>query len=344
MTPIQHPIAKMSAIDDFSSSDENENPLLSLNKKSTNKIVAAFKQTESESEGIEEDEEEEEEEKANDDEEDIASEGHDTGLREEFDNQKKEITHTDDSKSNSPSQELDPISEQQVYVKSKEATAEEKLKKLEKLKNFKSKQKSKYKPGIVYISKLPPYMKPAKLRQIFTRFGEIDRIYMKKESEQKRKSRLKQGGNKKDMYEEGWVEFIKKGDAKLCCATLNGNIIGGKKNSFYYDDILNLKYLSGFKWTDLTEQMAKESEQRQSKLELEISQANKLNEMYIKNVEKSKMFSNIEKASNGKKRKSPHEDNNYTISQRKTYTKRANDKKFVKEDKSNDLNSVLGSI
>lgn len=332
----------MSAIDDFSSSDENDNPLLSLNKKFTNKIVNTFKQNESESEGIEDDEEEEE----NDieEEKEATTEYHHIELGDEFDNLNKDSANKDDSSTNSPGQELDPISEQQIYVKSKEATVEEKLKKLEKLKNFKSKQKSKYKPGIVYISKLPPYMKPAKLRQIFTRFGEIDRIYMKKESEQKRKSRLKQGGNKKDMYEEGWVEFIKKGDAKLCCATLNGNIIGGKKNSFYYDDILNLKYLSGFKWTDLTEQMAKESEQRQSKLELEISQANKLNEMYIKNVEKSKMFSNIEKASNGKKRKSTYDDNNYTISQRKTYTKRANDKKFVKEDKSNDLSSVLGSI
>ncbi|KAL6925944.1 hypothetical protein ACO0SA_000553 [Hanseniaspora valbyensis] len=259
-------------------------------------------------------------------------------------------THQSDSEDEAIEEELveeplDPISEQQVYIKSKEATEQEKLKKLEKLKAFKNKKKSKYKPGIVYISKLPPYMKPAKLRQIFSRFGEIDRIYMKKESEQKRKSRLKQGGNKKDMYEEGWVEFIKKGDAKLCCATLNGNIIGGKKTSFYYDDIMNLKYLSGFKWTDLTEQMAKESEQRQSKLELEISQANKLNEMYIKNVENSKMVSNIQKKSNGKKRKAEDDDNKgYAISQRKTYTRRANDNKSVKEGKSNDLSSVLGSI
>ncbi|XBW35413.1 hypothetical protein QEN19_000979 [Hanseniaspora menglaensis] len=315
----------MNHIDDFSSDDEKENPLLSFNKKSLNKNVHIDQEAESEDEAIdvEQDEDEEELEKEFNDENKINDSG-------DSDNEKNEI--------------LDPISEQQVYVKSKEATEDEKLKKLEKLKAFKNKKKSKYKPGIVYISKLPPYMKPAKLRQIFSRFGEIDRIYMKKESEQKRKSRLKQGGNKKDMYEEGWVEFIKKGDAKLCCATLNANILGGKKTSFYYDDIMNLKYLSGFKWTDLTEQMAKEGEQRQSKLELEITQANKLNEMYIKNVEMSKMVSNIQKNNNGKKRKAEDDNEEYKISQRKTYSNRASDKKSTKENKSNDLSSVLGSI
>ena len=254
---------------------------------------------------------------------------------------KKVVVNIQDNESDDDNNEpLDPISEQQVYVPSKETTAEDKLKKLEKLKVYKNKKKSKYKPGVVYISKLPPYMKPQKLRQVLQKFGEIDRIYMKKESEQSRKNRLKQGGNKKDKYEEGWVEFIKKSDAKLCCSTLNGNILGGKKNSFYYDDVMNMKYLSGFKWTDLTEQMAKESEQRQSKLELEINNANKLNEMYIKNVEKSKMVSNIQKSG----KRSRENDNDYSITQRKTYTKRFKDQKAIKEDKSNDLSSVLGSI
>ena len=36
---------------------------------------------------------------------------------------------------------------------------------------------------------------------------------------------------------------------------------GGKKGSCYHDDILNVKYLPGFKWTDLTEQIAKKTYQ-----------------------------------------------------------------------------------
>ena len=102
------------------------------------------------------------------------------------------------------------------------------------------------------------------------------------------------------MYEEGWAEFIRKRDAKLCAQTLNSNIIGGKKGSFYHDDILNVKYLPGFKWADLTEQIARENDVRQAKLEMEISQANKLNAEFVKNVEKSKM---LEKIRNSKKRR-----------------------------------------
>lgn len=79
----------------------------------------------------------------------------------------------------------------------------------------------------------------------------------------------------------------------MCAETLNGNIIGGKKGTFYHDDILNVKYLPGFKWADLTEQIARENDIRQAKLEMEISQANKLNAEFIRNVEQSKMIQNI---------------------------------------------------
>lgn len=162
------------------------------------------------------------------------------------------------------------------------------------------KKNSKHKTGVIYLSSIPPYMKPAKMRQILSRFGPIDRLFLKREDEKKHKQRVRSGGNRKVMYEEGWAEFIRKRDAKLCAQTLNSNIIGGKKGSFYHDDILNVKYLPGFKWADLTEQIARENDVRQAKLEMEISQANKLNAEFVKNVEKSKM---LEKIRNSKKRK-----------------------------------------
>lgn len=151
------------------------------------------------------------------------------------------------------------------------------------------------KTGVVYISKIPPYMKPTKMRQILGRFGKVDRIFLKPETKIQYSKRVKYGGNKKRMYVEGWAEFMNKKDGKLCVDTMNGQKIGGKKGSFYYDDILNLKYLKSFKWMDLTSQMAKENEARQSKLMMEISNATKLNKEFIKNVEKSKMIENIQK-------------------------------------------------
>ena len=162
------------------------------------------------------------------------------------------------------------------------------------------KKNSKHKTGVIYLSSIPPYMKPAKMRQILSRFGPIDRLFLKREDEKRHKQRVRSGGNRKVMYEEGWAEFIRKRDAKLCAQTLNSNIIGGKKGSFYHDDILNVKYLPGFKWADLTEQIARENDVRQAKLEMEISQANKLNAEFVKNVEKSKM---LEKIRNSKKRR-----------------------------------------
>ncbi|ODV95532.1 hypothetical protein PACTADRAFT_42962 [Pachysolen tannophilus NRRL Y-2460] len=196
----------------------------------------------------------------------------------------------------------------------------------EKLKKLTAEQLQKHekrirKTGVVYFSKIPPYMKPSKMRQILSRFGEVDRLFLKPEDLKKYQKRVKYGGNKKRNYEEGWAEFINKSDAKLCVETLNGNKLGGKKNSFYYDDIMNVKYLPGFKWTDLTEQISKENEMRAAKLQAELSQANKLNKTYIRNIEKSKMVENIQKK---KKQKAQKQETNET-KEEESHSKDTND-------------------
>ncbi|CCD27466.1 RNA-binding ATPase activator ESF2 NDAI_0K02750 [Naumovozyma dairenensis CBS 421] len=237
-------------------------------------------------------------------------------------------------------------------------TVEEKRKSLkERLSKLKNNKKLNHKTGVVYLSKIPPYMKPAKMRQILSRFGEIDRLFLKKENDQKYTRRIKGGGNKKTMYEEGWAEFIRKRDAKLCAETLNGNIIGGKKGTFYHDDILNVKYLPGFKWADLTEQIARENDVRQAKLELEISQANKLNAEYIRNVEQSKMLNNIEKSKKrqGKDIESSTNNNNNSnireFKQRRVNTNRADAPESHKQGSGNngsvskkDIGSILNNL
>lgn len=204
-------------------------------------------------------------------------------------------------------------------------------------------KKSKGKTGVVYLSKIPPYMKPTKMRQILARFGDIDRLFLKREATQKHQQRVKQGGNKKTMYEEGWAEFIRKKDAKLCANTLNGNILGGKKSSFYYDDIMNVKYLSGFKWSDLTEQISKENEARQSKLQMEVSQAQKMNKTFISNVQKSKMIENIKK-NNKSKKNDDDEKVRRTFEQRRVTTTRADGPAQHKSDKDNTSSNVLSNV
>ncbi|CAI4050555.1 hypothetical protein SKDZ_14G3750 [Saccharomyces kudriavzevii ZP591] len=222
-----------------------------------------------------------------------------------------------------------------------------KTEKLRQLVKSKAAKKSKHKTGVIYFSSIPPYMKPAKMRQILTRFGEVDRLFLKKEDDQKHQRRVKGGGNKKNKYEEGWAEYIRKRDAKLCAETLNGNIIGGKKGTFYHDDILNVKYLPGFKWADLTEQIARENDIRQAKLEMEISQANKLNADFIRNVEQSKMIQNIKKSRKRVGKEEPADSHpRREFKQRRVETSRANAPSEIKQQSSNsqDLGNVLTSL
>ncbi|KAI5950380.1 ESF2 [Candida theae] len=198
-------------------------------------------------------------------------------------------------------------------------------KKLKKLtpKELEKEQKRIKKTGVCYLSKIPPYMKPAKLRSVLSRFGSIDRIFLKPEDASIYHKRVKYGGNKKKRFTEGWIEFVNKKDAKLCAQTLNGNKLGGKKTSYYYDDIINIKYLSGFKWMDLTQQIAKENEVRQAKLVLDLSQQNKFNKAFVHNVEQSKMIEGIKrKRSQRDKEKEPGEgEDTITASDKKNNSK-----------------------
>ncbi len=38
-------------------------------------------------------------------------------------------------------------------------------------------------PGVIYLSRIPPYMQPRKVRHIFSQFGEVGRIFLQPEGE-----------------------------------------------------------------------------------------------------------------------------------------------------------------
>lgn len=108
------------------------------------------------------------------------------------------------------------------------------------------------KSGVIYLSRVPPFMKPQKLRSLLEPYGQINRIFLAPEDPAVHARRVHAGGNKKRSYGEGWVEFIKKKDAKKVVDLLNAQTIGGKKSSWYRDDVWAMKYLNGFKWWDPT--------------------------------------------------------------------------------------------
>ncbi len=157
--------------------------------------------------------------------------------------------------------------------------------------------------GVVYLSRIPPFMKPQKLRSLLEPYGEINRIFLTPEDPVSHTKRVRNGGNKKRSFTDGWVEFINKAEAKQACELLNARIIGGKKNTYYHDDVWNLLYLKGFKWNNLTEQIAAENAERASRMRAEISKTTKENKTFVQNVERAKMLEGMEAKKAAKKRK-----------------------------------------
>lgn len=166
------------------------------------------------------------------------------------------------------------------------------------------------KSGVVYIARVPPFMKPQKLQKLLEPYGKINRIFLSPEDPAAHSRRVKGGGNKKRTFTDGWVEFINKNDAKTVCDLLNARVIGGKKSNYYHDDVWSLRYLKGFKWTHLTEQIAAEDAARASRMRAEISKSTKENKEFVRNVEQAKVRDGIQAKAQakGKKRKQDEAD------------------------------------
>lgn len=137
-------------------------------------------------------------------------------------------------------------------------------------------------------------MKPEKLRHLLGKYGDLNRIYLVPEDKALHKKRVAAGGNRRQKFTEGWIEFEDKKIAKRVAAMLNTTQIGGRKRDYYHDDIWNLKYLKGFKWDHLTEKIAYENRIRDQKLRMEIAQAKKENDAYLERVEQSKQFAKMD--------------------------------------------------
>ncbi|MEW5297318.1 MAG: hypothetical protein WDW38_006146 [Sanguina aurantia] len=142
--------------------------------------------------------------------------------------------------------------------------------------------------GIVYVSRIPPHMKPMKLKQLLEQYGEVGRVYCAPEDAAQRRMRKKAGGNTGKNFTEGWVEFEDKRVAKRTAAMLNGQQMGGKRRSAYHYDLWTLKYLSKFKWDHLTEEINYQKAVREQKLVAEISAAKRERDFYLSRVDKAK--------------------------------------------------------
>ncbi|KAL6231931.1 Pre-rRNA-processing protein esf2 [Aspergillus navahoensis] len=187
-----------------------------------------------------------------------------------------------------------------VTAEVEKAKAKKTQKPLDKLKN---KPPKKNKTGVVYLSSLPPYLKPFALKSLLeTRgFEPITKVFLtpavRPPSAPRRRS------NKRKTYTDGWVEFASKKTAKICAETLNATIVGGRKGGWYHDDVWNMKYLKGFKWADLMETQERERSEREAKRRIEDARARKEEKVFLQGYERGKMLEGMQKKNEEKRRR-----------------------------------------
>ncbi|KZC05072.1 Activator of basal transcription 1, partial [Dufourea novaeangliae] len=146
------------------------------------------------------------------------------------------------------------------------------------------------KKGIVYLSSIPKYMNITKIRELFSVYGKVGRVYLQlaeNVSEQDGKIKKHRKVCAK-TFTEGWVEFESKKVAKQVALLLNNKQISTRKKSKFYDIIWNIKYLPRFKWIHLSERLAYERAVRKQRLRTEIAQAKREANVFSHNVDRSR--------------------------------------------------------
>jgi ESF2/ABP1 family protein len=158
------------------------------------------------------------------------------------------------------------------------------------------------KTGVIYLSSLPPHLKPMALKNLLVQrgFGPITRVFLTPDV---RSNSAPRRNNRRKMYTDGWVEFASKKTAKVCASTLNATIVGGKKSGWYHDDVWNMKYLTSFKWDDLMEQVQRERSEREARRRIEDTRSRKEDKIFLAGVEQGKAMEGMRKKREEKKQR-----------------------------------------
>ncbi|KAG7004988.1 60S ribosomal export protein NMD3 [Physcia stellaris] len=132
-----------------------------------------------------------------------------------------------------------------------------------------------HKRGVIYLSRIPPFMRPSTVRHHLSIHGTITRLFLTPEPP---------------------PPTPRAKNAKICVEAINGQIVGGKKGGWYRDDVWNAKYLKGFAWEDLMESVRREDREREEKIRVGIRREGRERKEFLRGVE-------IGKVEEGKKRK-----------------------------------------
>ena len=147
--------------------------------------------------------------------------------------------------------------------------------------------------GLVYLARVPPGMRPIKLRHLLARYGEVGRLYLAPEDPAVFKRRAASGGSRQLHFVEGWVEFADKRVARATAAAIHntpmeGSGAGASKRDRFSSDLWSIQYLRHFKWHHLTEKVAYERRLRAVKLRSQLAAAKKEADAYLGRVDQGK--------------------------------------------------------
>lgn len=168
-------------------------------------------------------------------------------------------------------------------------------------KQKKGKKRSKDKdtpPGVVYLSSVPPYLKPSALRNLLSQrgFEPIARLFLSPASKHKSSSKK----NSRQLYTEGWIEFASKKTARRCAETLNAQVIGGKKGGFYHDDVWNMKYLRGMRWEELMAGVREEKREMEGRRDEERRSIMRDTKRFVEGVEEGRRMQGMKRKKESK--------------------------------------------
>lgn len=142
--------------------------------------------------------------------------------------------------------------------------------------------------GVVYLSRVPPGLKPWSLREMLSPFGTVERTYLRAESDAARSARLRGGGSRRSRYIDGWVEFSRKRHARRVVDLLNGQPMGTKKRSRFHDDLWSLRYLRGFRWEHLNEAGGDARRERTNRVRAEVAAGRREKAFYLAQADTAK--------------------------------------------------------
>ncbi|TKR96199.1 hypothetical protein L596_010254 [Steinernema carpocapsae] len=192
-----------------------------------------------------------------------------------------------------------------------------------------------HKSGVLYIQTIPPMFTPTRVREHMERFGDVGRIYLATE-----KRRFGNDRKAKKIYVEGWVEFKKKRRAKQAAEFLNNQPVGGKRRTMAAQTLWSVKYLKGFKWIHLVEQLNYESKVDRNRMQTEISQAKRKASHFVEQIEKGEHLKRVEEKA--KKDGGNFEVKTREIRQRQVFKPRKQKKKQSEEEKLDLMKMIYG--